>query len=171
MNQCRSTHPACEFCAGRHLTAHCVNSNSKSKCRNCKGGHAASSSSCPVYLLKYGILKLRYSTGCSKEDAKFILLNTNTDLMSEVLPRGDRSLSDSSGGAGDVPPDSVRGGGGLLALSSLPSQVLSIQSLSDISDFVSDSNLSKKLNEVNKLLNLSQAKLKLLDSCRKNLSP
>lgn len=85
VNLCRSTYPASEFCAGRHLTTYCFNRNNQSKYRNCKGRHAVSSSQCPVYIYKFNILKLRYSTGCSKEEAKIIVGNGNAEALDGSL--------------------------------------------------------------------------------------
>lgn len=57
-DQCRSTHPICEFCTQHHITIKCPNQLTQPKCNNCRESYMASSHDCPRY--KFEHLKIFY---------------------------------------------------------------------------------------------------------------
>ncbi|XP_043470887.1 uncharacterized protein LOC122504067 isoform X2 [Leptopilina heterotoma] len=69
LNQCRSGHPNCEFCAERHDTKKCNNPRPGNICFNCSEDHKASSRDCPVYKYEFQLMKERYLHNISKEMA------------------------------------------------------------------------------------------------------
>lgn len=94
MDQCRSTYPSYEHCAGRHSIVDCPKGEHNPTCKNCEGDHAASSSSCPIFKLEFGILRHRFTTNCDREKAKLPFYAENPDLYNEVEARPDSSFGD-----------------------------------------------------------------------------
>ncbi|XP_051168509.1 uncharacterized protein LOC127286194 [Leptopilina boulardi] len=168
MNQCRSTYPSCEFCAGRHLTRFCPNGHLPPKCKNCKGLHLASSSECPVYKFEFGILKHRYSTNCNRDEAKLLFFSENPDLTNRVTAR-EESFSNSSNDLPanlniDVPKPTFSKNFQIDEVTNTDQDQV-IQISKDMSAYKID----EKLQAVNSLIDLNDSRSALIDSLQENL--
>lgn len=114
-------------------------------------------------------MKLRYSTGCGKEEAKILLGGGCTDSVEGSLYGKDTSMESLSP---NVPKESssliryissVGGGSEDFSRSG-------IERLSEISDLLGDFSLSKRLSAVDDLTKLGEEKLNIISSVERNLT-
>lgn len=75
LEQCRSTHPICEYCAKWHFSDQCQNQQSKPKCSNCGGEHFSSSNDCPTFKYEFQVAKTSYLRNLSFLESQFWLAN------------------------------------------------------------------------------------------------
>lgn len=108
-NQSRSTYPSCEHCAGRHLTNLCPYKDLSPFCKNCRREHPASSNLCPIFKMEFGILKIRYTTNCSRSEAKEMFFAENPDLEGVIHSRNDSYIVTPQLTDGPSVPDPTQG--------------------------------------------------------------
>ena len=98
-NQCRSSRPCCEFCAGHHRTRDCSHRIRTARCSNCFGDHMASSRTCPVFLYEYEVMRVRFWSGCGFPEAEAILGERGVRRPTRVSAVGGRDTAALPSGA------------------------------------------------------------------------
>lgn len=93
IDQCRSSYPSCELCAGRHSSIMCPREAQRRKCKNCNGDHPATLITCPIYKMEFGILKHKYITNCDRAEVKLLFFAGNPDLYQDIDQRPDDSMN------------------------------------------------------------------------------
>lgn len=74
-DQCRSSHPVCEFCSLHHIADQCLRKLETPKCSNCEDNHLASSNTCLRYKYEFQLSKIFYVHNIGFQDA-IIYLNS-----------------------------------------------------------------------------------------------